>query len=159
MLGIIKKTFKHFLLLYQSLVRPHIDYAVSVWNPSLKQDIKLIEKVQERATKSLNYQDRLTRLKITSLEVRRVRGDLIQFYKILKKFEKVNFASGLNFSISNYSNRRNVYKLTKELIKKCTPTFHTKRIVNIWNKLPSNVVQAKNLNCFKSMLDNWMESN
>ena len=35
MLGIIKKTFQYldcqsFLLLYQSLVRPHLDYAVSV---------------------------------------------------------------------------------------------------------------------------------
>ncbi|CAF0752936.1 unnamed protein product [Brachionus calyciflorus] len=60
MLGIVKRTFKHldcnsFLLLYQSLIRPHLDYAVSAWNPSLKQDIQLIEKVQERATKLVNF--------------------------------------------------------------------------------------------------------
>ena len=39
MLGIIRNTFKSFnfdsfKLLYQSLVRPHLDYAVSVWNPN-----------------------------------------------------------------------------------------------------------------------------
>ncbi|CAF0710406.1 unnamed protein product [Brachionus calyciflorus] len=59
----------------QSLIRPHLDYAVSVWYPSLKQDIQLIEKVQERATKLVNclkhlkYEDRLIKLEITSLEV------------------------------------------------------------------------------------------
>ena len=127
-----------------------------------EKDIKLIKLATKvvNSLKPLNYEDRLMRLKITSLEVRKVRGDLIHFYKILKKFEKVNFVSGLNFSISNYSNRRNVYKLTKELNKNCTPrsTFLTSRIVNVWNKLPNNVVQAKNLNGFKSMLDNWMKS-
>ena len=111
MLGIVKKTFKHldcksFLLLYQSLIRPHLDYAVSVWNPSLKQDIQLIEKVQERATKLVNclkhlkYEDRLIKLEITSLEVRRVRGDMIQFFKILREYEKVSLNKGINFQSS-----------------------------------------------------------
>jgi len=172
LLGIVKKTFKHldcksFLFLYQSLIRLHLDYAVSLWNPSLKQDIQLIEKVQERATKlvnclkHLNYEERLIKLDISSLDVPRVRSDLIQFFKILKEYEKVILNKGINYSISNYSNRRNVFKLTKELIKNCTPrsNFFTNRIVNVWNKLPNEVVQARNLNCFKSMLDKWMKSN
>ncbi|CAF1055962.1 unnamed protein product [Brachionus calyciflorus] len=91
MMGMIKKAFKHincksFLLLYQALVMPHLDYAVSVWNPFLKQDINLIEKVQERATtmiktlKHLSYEDRLVKLGLSSLEIRRIRDDLIQFF-------------------------------------------------------------------------------
>ena len=35
-----------FKLLYCALVRPHLDYAVSVWNPYFQKDIDLIEIVQ-----------------------------------------------------------------------------------------------------------------
>ena len=43
MLGIIKRNFKHlniqcFTLLYKSMVRSHLDYCSSVWNPYHKDD-------------------------------------------------------------------------------------------------------------------------
>ena len=40
-----------FILLYKSMVRPHLEYANSVWSPYKIGDIKEIEKVQKRATK------------------------------------------------------------------------------------------------------------
>ena len=70
MLGIIKRSFIYvdkstFILLYRAMVRPHIEYAHSVWNPFLKGNIENIEKVQKRATKlvislkHLTYKERL----------------------------------------------------------------------------------------------------
>jgi len=55
-LGIIKRNFIYmdessFILLYNSTVRPHLEYANSVWCPHKLGDIKEIEKVQKRATK------------------------------------------------------------------------------------------------------------
>ncbi|CAF1138894.1 unnamed protein product, partial [Brachionus calyciflorus] len=38
-------------LLYTGLVRPHLEYAISMWNLSTKTNINLIEKIQRRATK------------------------------------------------------------------------------------------------------------
>ena len=49
-LGMLKKSFKYpsinvIKLLYTSLVRPHLEYAISSWCPHLKKDLEMIEKV------------------------------------------------------------------------------------------------------------------
>ena len=56
MIGVLKRNFIHvdcntFILLYKALVRPHVEYANSVWSPYKKCDIEQIEKIQRRATK------------------------------------------------------------------------------------------------------------
>ena len=40
-----------FIMLYKSLVSPHLEYANCVWSPYKKGDVEAIEKVQKRATK------------------------------------------------------------------------------------------------------------
>ena len=55
-LGIIKRNFiymdeRTFILLYKSMVRPHVEFANSVWCPYKIGDLKEIEKIQKRATK------------------------------------------------------------------------------------------------------------
>ena len=105
----IKKSFKYHTeetikLLYCSLVRPHLEYAVTSWCPYLEKDMNEIEKTQRRATKlipklhDLEYSHRLARLKLTDLKTRRARGDLIQMYKLVNEIELVNFNNGINYS-------------------------------------------------------------
>ena len=81
--------FKTFCLLFKSLVRPILEYASSVWNPYKTKDIEAIENVQRRATKmlpdmkDLTYEERLKKLKLPSLRYRRLRGDMIETFKIV----------------------------------------------------------------------------
>jgi len=100
-LGLINRTFKRideedFKLLYNCYVRPHLEYCIQVWSPYLVKDILHLESVQKRATKlvtsikKLSYTERLRKLNIYSLERRRLRGDLIEMYKILTAKEKVD---------------------------------------------------------------------
>ena len=95
MCGMIRRNFEFldaeiFPLLYKTVVRPHLEYAVSVWAPHKIELIKKIEGVQRRATKylpgmkDLSYPERLRKLKLPTLMYRRLRGDLIETYKILK---------------------------------------------------------------------------
>ena len=47
MLGVIKRNFKHlniqcFTLVYKSMVRSHLDYCSSAWNPYRKGDIEAL---------------------------------------------------------------------------------------------------------------------
>ena len=101
MIGMIRASFaclnkKMFLNLYMALIRPLLEYCVQVWSPHLQKYIKLIEGVQRRATRlvpelrELPYEERLKKLKLTTLEERRVRGDMIETYKIITRKEKVN---------------------------------------------------------------------
>ena len=86
MLGMIQRTitYKHkkiLMLMYKSLVRPHLEYAVQAWSAHQIYHIRLIEGVQQRFTimipeiKSLPYEAGLKRLNLTTLEIRRIRGD------------------------------------------------------------------------------------
>jgi len=74
---------------FKTYVLPVIEYASSVWSPHYAADIRKVERVQRKFTKrllgcsKLSYADRLARLKLESLEVRRLRHDLILTYKIL----------------------------------------------------------------------------
>ena len=144
--------------LYCSLVRPYLDYAVSVKNFYFVKDIKLLEGVQRRATKlvkelkNLPYEIRLKKLELTTLEQRRDRGDLIQMYKIIYGLEDVRLIKGLNFVDSDHFTRGNSLKLRRELVKNCTPRFNflTNRVVDNWNALSDEIVRAKNINCFKA---------
>ena len=75
--------------LYTALVRPILEYGNAVWCPFLKKHMKSIEDVQRNFTKQINgmrnlkYEDRLSRLKLPSLAYRRLRGDMIEVFKIL----------------------------------------------------------------------------
>ena len=82
-LGMLKRTFisketDRRKIFYISMIRPHLEYAVQVWNPRLIGDIERLEKVQQRATKiptklsKMSYDQRLTQLGLTSLEDRRL---------------------------------------------------------------------------------------
>ena len=94
--GLIRRSFRYldfktFCLLFKALVRPHLEYAGCIWNLYLKKDIEAIENVPRRATKmlpylkELPYDERLKRLKLPMLRLRRLRGDMIETYKTLNK--------------------------------------------------------------------------
>jgi len=90
MLGLIKRNFiyliKEFVTLFKSLVRSHLEYANSVWNPHIQDLIKDLEKVQMRTVltvKHLTYKEQLLQLKLLILKYRRLRGDMIEVFKTL----------------------------------------------------------------------------
>jgi len=148
-------------LLYTSLVRPHIEYANSIWNPYFQKDIDRLERVQRRATKTgclshLSYQDRLKALKLTPLTERRLRGDLIEFFKLVKGIDSSNLTFSTIPGTKHSSRLSNSFFFKRELVKRSTPRHHflTNRIATIWSSLPQYVVDSKSTNQFKNRLDN-----
>ncbi len=99
------------------------------------------------------YEERLAGLILFSLEKRRLRGNIIECFKILKRFTNVD-ASKM-FSIDNTPRTRiNGVKLRcKQVQLDCTKFFFIDDVVREWNKLPPSVVQCDTINSFKNKLD------
>lgn len=165
-LGMIRRNIsdrssESMIILYKTLVRPILDYCITAWRPYLKKDELKLEKIQRRYTKlidgckDLSYENRLSKLGLTTLSDRFFRADMIQVYKILndknstfpKNFLELNVREG----------RRN----TKKIFKKgcnldiCKFSF-TSRVVDPWNALPDDIVTSQDVNSFKSNFDNWL---
>ncbi len=121
--------------------------------------------MQPRATKLIpslkdkSYEDSLHALKLPSFAYRRMRGDAIETYKYTHGKYSV---SSLPFELVDediQSTRNNGYKITKQRCVSCVrKDFLGNRVVNPWNSLPRDVVQAPNLNSFKARLDKHWES-
>ncbi|XP_044757775.1 uncharacterized protein LOC123315934 [Coccinella septempunctata] len=73
--------------LLKSYIRPILEYAGPVWDTRFRKDSDRLEKIQRRVTRMPygysrpDYEDRLRILKLTTLEQRRLRGDLITTFK------------------------------------------------------------------------------
>ena len=162
-LGFIKRTFTHkseniVITLYKALVRPHLEYAVQFWSPYLTKDIEKLERVQARATKMipalrrLSYERRLAKLKMFTLETRRLRGELIQAFKIIRGFDNVD-AKKL-FQFSNNNTRNNGFKIILPIARsQVMRNFFTYKTINKWNNLPCEVVNSPSIDAFKRRLD------
>ena len=129
-----------------------------------KKDINSLEQVQHRATKMINefksydYETRLRKCNLTSLDERRTRGDLIQVFKIVKGLDKLDFNHFFEYNNSGKT-RGHKYKLIKKRCKlELRRNFFSQRVVDIWNRLPSVVVESESLNI--SRLDKeWKDIN
>ena len=101
----------------------------------------------------LQYTERLEALKLFSLEYRRLRGDLIEMFKMTHEIYDPLTLTSL-FSFNNNITRSNNLKLNKPRINtKNFQNFFTNRIINVWNQLPMDIVSADSLNVFKNKID------
>ena len=165
-LGMIRRNFKFLhrdtvLRLYKQLVRPHLEYAVQAWNPCYSKDSDVLEKVQRRATRLIgtlnrvSYPERLRVLSLSTLKLRRQRGDLIQVFKIVHGYDCLSFDSF--FKLSDCTRTRgHCFKLQSNLCRtNIRQHFFSQRIINEWNKLPESVVKAQSVNSFKNAIDKY----
>ncbi|XP_012554493.2 uncharacterized protein LOC105843535 [Hydra vulgaris] len=126
MMGMLKMTFsridaKLFKTLYKVFIRPLIEFAVPVWSSYFKGDISLLEKVKHRMTRlvpslrKINYEKRLEILDISRLKTRRERGDLIQVFKLLNRFEENDLINEPKLKIDSTTRGHNL-KYVREIV-------------------------------------------
>ena len=150
------------MLVVDAFIRPHLEYCVQSWSPSLVKDVACLEQIQRRATKlvdslsKVSYSERLNTLGLTTLETRRLRGDLIKTYKLLTHKERIDPNQFFSVSDSGYALRGHSLKLLKPSVRlNVRKHFYSYRVIDFWNQLPQQVVEAPTVNCFKNRLDKY----
>ena len=153
---------------YKTIIRPHLEYCAQLWSPPACHGnwaaIIELENVQRRFTRliddigTLPYSERLDALQITTLAERRVRGDLIEAYKI------VNGLVEYGKDIFNLSRSGDKIVSTKSNnidrnIKTLSNNFLSERVISFWNKLPSFVRNSVSVNDFKINLEEFKKTN
>ena len=151
--------------LFDSMVRPHLEYCIQVWAPVARygnwQMILEIENVQRSFTRMisgiglLTYRERLQYLEWTTLLERRMRGDLIETFKIVNN--TVNYGSNL---FSQGRSGRNMNLTARASSSRMTvekTDFFSQRVIKYWNKLPGHICNSASVNSFKNKLDDFRQ--
>jgi ribonucleases P/MRP protein subunit RPP40 len=165
-LGQITRSFKcrdkkTFVALYKRYVRPHLEFSVQVWNPWLKKDVELLEKVQERAVRQVTglrgttYEQKLSELKLASLVDRREEADMVLVYKVMNGKCRVDRKDWFELPEPDLDRVRTRAAADDLHIKlrrtnlEIRKHFFTQRVCEKWNALPRHVRAAKSIAAFR----------
>jgi hypothetical protein len=170
--GALKKSFtsrnrQMWEILWKTHIRPHLEHAIQAWSPHLKTDIEVLERVQRAVTKHINgmkgltYEQRLEKLGWTTLEQRRVRGDLILTYQLLHENAAVslttwNWTQPLTaIEGPAGSVRANDLRLSPPIKYNCKQREHflTSRVAAPLRGLPAGIFSSPSVNAFKNIYD------
>ena len=127
-----------------------------------KKDIDKLERIQRRTTKmipelrDLTYDSRLLQCGLTTLETRRLRGDQIEVFKIVNGYEDDD--RNMFFKLKEGSRTRgHKAAFVKEQCRLDMRKYSfSQRVINEWNKLPNDCVNASSVNMFKNRIDRYL---
>lgn len=136
-----------------------------------------MEKVQNRLVRMISdkkrryYEERLKSVGLTSLVERRERGDMIETFRTMRGFNRVNRNNWFQFRNSdnsratrstvvvtgNEQEREDVLYMENVRLDN-RKQFFTIRTINKWNQIPDEIKKQKSVNAFKNRYDEWRRS-
>jgi hypothetical protein len=150
-----------FMRLYKQYGRPHLVFASPAWSPWLQGDKDVLEKVQEKAVKMVSilktttYLERCDKLKLETLEKKRLDQDMALVYKLAN--EKIFSSSKiLKFVGGNTQMATRMTAVLKNLVTQHAGAELRKasfalRVKDKWNQLSAEQKNACNSTVFRRM--------
>ena len=167
---------------YLSLVRSTLEYGSIIWDPHLKKDIDALERIQRAAARFItgdyktrtpgSIQHMMTKLELTSLQVRRKQLRLTFLYKVIeglvpaippdsylkpqKPGRQIRTRSRQNFIVKNavedyVRNNDRCFIIPASKTVQYKNSFFPKTIVD-WNHLPNDTVHTKTIDSFRNRI-------
>ena len=136
-------------------IRPMLEYCAQVWSPQNKTDVARLESVQRlftrrlRGFEGLSYKDRLFKSNLESLELRRLKFDLVLCYKIVHNLVIIKWDNIFYFETVNRTRGHNLKLYTSKPRLDTRLQFFGYRVVAVWNSLPVAAVNAPSVVTFK----------
>jgi hypothetical protein len=152
------------LTLFKAMVRSKLEYCCPVWDPAAIGDIQTIESVQRnftrriRSCKELNYWERLSKLKLMSLQRRRERYSIIHVWKILNG----KAPNDIDMTFKDHPRHGTIAKITplnnksqKSVASKYDNSFGIKA-AKLWNIVPKDVKAKSSLDALKVAMGSFL---
>ena len=159
-----------FTRLYKVYVRPHLQYCSSAWSPYTVADKELLESVQRRAVRMISnlkgsYEQKLKILGLSTLEENRVRGDMVEMFKMMTHKNKLDFRIWFKIPATregagNTRGNAGYLNVMEPLISNSDVRRNTfsQRCPRVWNSLPDKVKMSNTVDSFKAAYDDHMKS-
>ena len=148
--------------MYQALVRPHLEYAATAWDPYHLNNINSLEMVQRWSARFVtgNYNRTVTRilsdLQWPTLQRRRQDARLYLLYRSIQG----NIAVSLPSYITKQTRTtRHTHPQRFLQVRASTQTYQNSffpRTVRDWNNLPPDILEAPTAALFKTAVTAWM---
>ena len=149
------------LSLYVCLIRPHLEYAIQVWNPHLLKDINKIENVQKFALRlcvkqwSQDYESLLSICDLPTLATRRKYLGLCTMYKIIN--------GHVFFPPQVFAPRVTPLRPAQQMLF-CQPFARTNSFqhsfvphaCSLWNNMSLSLRSADSISTFKPHVIKWL---
>ncbi|CAH8292204.1 unnamed protein product [Schistosoma rodhaini] len=169
LLGFILRNFfqkETKIILYKTCARPIVEYCSFLFSNLRLSDILKVEGIQRDFTRKILKNDQLTdyksRCHILGLEPlwkRRLRSNLILYFKLLKNltYSTCNIALYQDSHGYNLRDKVSTVKIEKH-ISKTRENFFLIKYALIWNSLPSEVRMADKLHTFTRLINQPLTS-
>jgi len=156
---------------FKCFVLPIVEYATTVWSPFLVRDIALVENVQKQFTRRvlkkcnidpMSYEERLLLYGMDTLELRRLKTDLILMYKMHHGIVDLNvsrfFPPPPARNVNLRSNSANLQFPYVPRLNSVKYSFAF-RVRKFWNQLPSHCITAPNVYTFRKLINIFLAQN
>ena len=165
-LGVFRdRSVNTMITLYKSLIRCRLEYCCPLWDPTDISNIQKLEDIQRNVTSRIiscqdkSYWDRLSYLKLMSLQRRRERYSIIYMWKIKNEIVPNNL--DVEFSDNKRLGPRAVVpKLSRYSHAKAQSLYDNSFAVKgpkLWNILPKYVKEHNTLQAFKISLNKFLD--
>ena len=120
-----------------------------------------------------SYEEQLKNAGLTTLRDRRIRGDLIETYKVINGMTNIKKEDWFVFrneeemrctransriAEDGEAERKENVMFMRNVNLEVRKNFFNVRVIKEWNRLPTRVVNSKSVNQFKNEYDKWKES-
>jgi hypothetical protein len=150
------------LALYKSFMLCHFNYCPIVWTFCGKGNIKIMEKLQERALRLIfndnisSYSDLLNKSQMSTLHIHRLRGIALQVFKCINKIGPTYLHDLFQPKCIKYSLRdTSILHQKKFMTVKYGFLSFTYHGSKIWNTLPTDIKTTLTYKEFKTLLYTW----
>ena len=100
----------------------------------------------------------LVALGLYALEFRRMRGDLIETYRIVKGLDRVDVERMFPLVGESWTRGHSLRIKGRSFRKEMRRNFCCRMVVNLWNSLPQTAVEATRMDIFKAEIDRFLIS-